>query len=171
VKLQLGPRAQAALLLALVGTLGMLVGVLVGGLAFGPRLGAGAGRGQVPPAVYGPGPRREGGLPLGDRLAVRPRLDRLADELELSARQRAQIDSIMRDEQAKVRELFREFRPRFEAVVQGTRRRIDSVLTPEQRERLRALSEERRGRRGHRLPSAARSDSVWPAGGPGGFRP
>ena len=139
---RLGYRAQAAVLLALVALVGALAGVVAdralndrwdgrgepGGVRRAPPPGAGLWRWEArPDARYA---------------------DRLAARLNLSADQRARIDSILAEEQARVRELTREVAPQFRTIAEQTRSRIEGVLTDSQRERLRELRDERmRGRR------------------------
>ncbi len=149
MRIQFGPRAKAALLLALVGTLGVLVGIGLDRLVASP-----APPGMEMPARQHDGPR-EG--PSRDRRApdawgrgFMPGLrfsERMAEELELTAQQKVAIDSIMAENRVRVRALMREYQPRFREIVAETRRELDAVLTEEQRERARELMEERRTRR------------------------
>lgn len=134
-----GPRAQAGIVLALVATLGALLGIL------GDRLVA--QQREAPPAMEPP-PGRTPGM-------MRPEMVRgygqqLARHLDLTDGQRAQIDSILMQERLRVRELNREFQPRFRAVARQTRERVEAVLTPEQRARLGELRTERMRRIGDR---------------------
>jgi Spy/CpxP family protein refolding chaperone len=144
MNINLGARTQAIVLLLLVGTSGALAGVV------GDRLllerGSSA---QQPAAQEGPPGGPPGGQPgdgtpwrweaqPGDRYA-----DRLAESLELTAAQRAAIDSIVDEQQERVEELNREIQPRFRAIAQETRAGIEAVLTEEQRQRLRSMREDR----------------------------
>jgi hypothetical protein len=144
MNINLGARTQAIVLLLLVGTSGALAGVV------GDRLllerGSSA---QQPAAQEGPPGGPPGGQPgdgtpwrweaqPGDRYA-----DRLAESLELTAAQRAAIDSIVDEQQERVEELNREIQPRFRAIAQETRAGIEAVLTEEQRRRLRSMREDR----------------------------
>jgi len=115
----LGPRATAAILLALTFAVGILTGVALD-------------RAWLLPA--GPHARWE----REERVRERYR-ERLARELRLTPRQRAQIDSILREQQAQVRALRRRVAPEFRRIFQETRRKIEAVLTPEQRARLDVL--------------------------------
>lgn len=112
----LGPRAAAAVLLALTFVVGVLTGVVLD-------------RALLP----GP-PRWE----REERVRESYR-DRLARELQLTPQQQAQIDSILRTQQAQVRALRRRVAPEFRRIFQETRRKIEAVLTPEQRARLEEL--------------------------------
>lgn len=70
----------------------------------------------------------------------RPRiryLDQLTDELELTAEQRAQVDSLLKEQHGRMRELRREMRTRSSHIVEETRLEIFEILTPEQRAALR----------------------------------
>jgi Spy/CpxP family protein refolding chaperone len=136
MKLSMSARTQAVVLLALVGTSGALAGV-VGDRLLHERTAPAAG--ALPP-VGGPavaGPWRWEPRP-DARYA-----DRLARQLDLSTEQEAAITGIVAEEQVRVNELTRELQPRFRAIAEETRGRIESVLTPEQRERLRTLRAER----------------------------
>lgn len=172
--IDLGPRAKALAMLALVGALGVLVGIGVD-----RRLAEAA-----PPGVAAPAPRPH--APLRGEAASGPRgpgarspmphlrfSEQLAGELGLSPEQKAAIDAILAEERSRVRALMREYQPRFRAIVEDARRKIDAVLTEEQRERFRETREERlrlrewdasgrppswsgRGRRGETVPGEPR---------------
>jgi hypothetical protein len=134
---RLDVRAQAVIVLALVATLGALLGIM------GDRLLAQQQPAAVEPAPSGPGPfvrppLRPEQLPRGPRFA-----ERLSAELGLTAPQRAEIDSILAEERARVRVLTAEVQPRFRQIAEQTRTRIDQVLTPEQRAELRRIRQER----------------------------
>lgn len=149
--MNLGPRAQAVIVLALVATLGALLGI-VGDRTLAARATARAAAVGVPGGAM----MRTGG-PAGPHGAAGPwrweaRADvryaeRLGSWLDLSPVQRSEIDGIVAEEQARVRELTREVEPRFRAIAGDTRQRIEAVLTDAQREQLRSLREARiRGR-------------------------
>jgi Spy/CpxP family protein refolding chaperone len=77
--------------------------------------------------------------------------DRMARALELSDSQRVRIDSLMERQLQEVRAIREQAQPRLDSVISRTRSQIDSILTPEQREKARALA--RRGDFGpHRPP-------------------
>jgi hypothetical protein len=68
---------------------------------------------------------------------------RLARELDLSSAQQVEIDSIIARQMTAYDSLRNEYQPRVRALMLGTRAAIDSILTPAQRERLRAMSRSR----------------------------
>lgn len=134
--LSLGPRAQAALVLAFVAVLGALIGIL------GDRMVAQQRVDSTPDVTMrNTMPRRGTGPPRGPGMARFA--DQLGARLDLSADQRAAIETIIAEEQQRVRALTDEFQPRFRLIAQQTRERVDSVLTPAQREQLRALRRQR----------------------------
>jgi len=65
---------------------------------------------------------------------------RLARELDLTSAQQVKIDSIIARQMTAYDSLRNEYQPRVRALMLGTRAAIDSILTPPQRERLRAMS-------------------------------
>jgi hypothetical protein len=65
---------------------------------------------------------------------------RLARELDLSSAQQVKLDSIIARQMTAYDSLRSEYQPRVRALMLGTRAAIDSMLTPPQRERLRAMS-------------------------------
>jgi Spy/CpxP family protein refolding chaperone len=132
--MKLAPRVQAVVLLLLVATASALAGI-VGDRLVSDRQPATTPASDAPAA--GAGPWR-----------WEPRADvrygeRLYGALDLSVAQRAAIDSIVAEQQVRIRELNEEVRPRFRAIAEQTRGRIEGVLTEEQRDRLRQLREER----------------------------
>jgi hypothetical protein len=138
------PRVQAIVLLLLVATSGALAGI-VGDRLVSRRGAAPAEAGELP-AMRGPW-----------RMEARPAgryAERLGDVLELSDGQRAAIDAIVAEEQERVRALTAEVQPRFQAAAAETRARIEDVLTPDQRERLRTL-------RSERMRALGRPDARW----------
>ena len=70
-----------------------------------------------------------------------PRLldDRMARVLSLTPAQRVQVDSIMAQSMRRVEQVQQQVRPQMRQIFTETHSRIDSVLTPEQRERLRTM--------------------------------
>ena len=158
MRMSLGPRAQAAVVLALVAVVGALIGIL------GDRIVAQQRADSPPDSVArnmmprrGDGPRRGPGM---SRFA-----DQLATRLDLSVDQRAAIEDIIAEEQQRVRALTAEFQPRFRMIAQQTRERVDSVLTPAQREELRTMRRQRMPDGGRTLPHDT------PMRGPTGSRP
>jgi Spy/CpxP family protein refolding chaperone len=134
----IAPRVQAVVLLLLVATAGAVAGIVGDRLVAERSDPVPAGEGLRPGAVPGPGPwrweaRRD--MRYGERLAA---------DLDLSPEQRAAIDSIVRDQQQRVRALTAEVEPQFRAIAEQTRGRVEAVLTPEQRARLAELRNERR---------------------------
>jgi Spy/CpxP family protein refolding chaperone len=74
----------------------------------------------------------------------------IIDRVEMSSEQRAAIDSILERRSDRMRAIWREVRPRMDAVTDSARSEIMDVLTPEQRaEYERRLEERRRDRDGH----------------------
>jgi Spy/CpxP family protein refolding chaperone len=84
----------------------------------------------------------------------RPRssLDRMSKELDLTATQRAQVDSIMTRRRNQMRELFKPVRPQIDSIQKigrvisdSTHEQLKRVLTPEQGKKLDEMRE--RGRK------------------------
>lgn len=171
MKLKFAARTQAIALLALVATSGALAGV-VGDRLLSERSAPLAPASVRDDAGSAPGPATDetGGPPGRFEARPMPRYgQRIARSLDLSASQRAAIDSIVAQEQLRVRELTAEVQPRFRAIADDTRQRIEAVLTPEQRDRLGELRDERvRGMRGMRPEMRGlmqqRRDSMMPRG-------
>jgi Spy/CpxP family protein refolding chaperone len=148
MRMNLGPRGQAAIVLALVATLGGLIGIL-GDRTFVGRAAASTSEGTelVRPGLPG-GHGSSGGSMAGgpwrwEAMADARYAERLAGALELTPEQRTAINGIVEEQQARVRELTREVEPRFRAIAGETRDRVEAVLTDEQRTRLRAMREDR----------------------------
>lgn len=72
--------------------------------------------------------------------------DWLSRELGLSAAQRQRLDSLLARQMEEIRALREETRPRYDSISARTRRAVDSLLTPEQREKMESIS------RGHASP-------------------
>ena len=68
----------------------------------------------------------------------------LDEPLGLTDDQSAQVRRLMEDQQEKARELMGDMEPRMKALMDSTNAAIETVLTPEQRERFRELQAERR---------------------------
>jgi len=66
-------------------------------------------------------------------------LDRLDAKLDLDARQRTAVDSILARREAEMKGLRNEVRPRFDSIARRTRNDLLMILTPEQRRRFDAL--------------------------------
>lgn len=73
----------------------------------------------------------------GERVAIARQLTK---ELDLTTAQQAQVDAIIARQMNAADALRREYQPRVRALMLGTRAQIDSILTPVQRAKLRALS-------------------------------
>jgi Spy/CpxP family protein refolding chaperone len=74
--------------------------------------------------------------------------DRMSRELGLSADKRVRIDSLMDRQLREIRAVRAEVQPRLDSVVAQTRREIEGILTPEQREKARALARRHFDRQG-----------------------
>ena len=144
MKPALGPRAQVVLILAFVATIGAFIGIL------GDRYVARQRADAAPAVERGTMPR--GGMMPGMRYG-----DGLATRLDLSAEQRAQIDSILAQDRLRARELTRQFQPQFRSLAEETRARVEAVLTAEQRDELRAMRQQRM-RRGDMRPGDMPAD-------------
>lgn len=81
-----------------------------------------------------------------DRRGRGTTIERFADELGLTAEQRAQIDPILDDMSERMSELFKPVRPAYRALVDSSRARIEAILTPEQVAEYRLLLERDYGR-------------------------
>lgn len=66
-------------------------------------------------------------------------IERFSEELELTAEQQTRIDTILAGVRERMHEMWREVRPRYRAVVDSARGRIEEVLTEDQAERYREL--------------------------------
>ena len=98
---------------------------------------------MVPPAIPGAGrPPSPNAMGPGSERAV----DAFARDLALSPEQRTIADSILRHEFEAANAIREETWPRMEAVMDDTRQKLDSLLTPGQRERYHALLAEQEQR-------------------------
>jgi Spy/CpxP family protein refolding chaperone len=128
-----GPRATAAIVIAVVFVVGGLAGASLF-REFGHREREGGPR-IVPGMKLSPAPveeAEEGREP--GQVSART-LARFAKALDLTAAQAASVDSISRHEFETVSAIREETWPRMQAVIDDTRRQIDGILTPEQRTR------------------------------------
>lgn len=119
-----GGRLIAALVLIVVAFVGIAGGVALDRsvlLHRRPRFGFDGRR--VP---GGPGPN--GG---GHRMR-----DQLADSLVLSSAQRQRFDSLMDRQSTAFRAVREKVQPQMDSIFEATRRAVDSLLTPEQRQKL-----------------------------------
>jgi Spy/CpxP family protein refolding chaperone len=148
---KVSPRVLAALVIVLT--------LLVGGLA-----GAVVDRTLVRPRLDGP---RAGGPPPGpqrDRDRQEKGRERFVQQmkrdLDLSAQQVARIDSITREGMQKMDALRRDQRARSHALIDSTRVLVDSVLTPQQRQRSQELFKARTARKQAGAPAPGTADST-----------
>jgi Spy/CpxP family protein refolding chaperone len=91
-------------------------------------------------------------------------MDRLSRELELTAEQRQQVETLMAKRTERFRALRDEYEPRMRQLVDEGQRELEAVLTPAQRERFAALRERWLRPRGPRPDSGPGEN--WPPGGP-----
>jgi len=109
------------------------------------------------------------GRPLGhDR--ERASREGFARELGLSPEQRVRIDSLMDRQLREIRAVRAQVQPRLDSIVDQTRREIDAMLTPEQREKAKALAPRGFGRREGGPPGPGPGPGR-PGEGPGGPPP
>ena len=66
-------------------------------------------------------------------------IERFSEELELTDDQEARIDTILAQVRDRMHEMWSEVRPRYRAIVDSARGRIEEVLTEEQARRYREL--------------------------------
>jgi Spy/CpxP family protein refolding chaperone len=71
--------------------------------------------------------------------------DRLHQYLELTPDQRTRFDSLMDREERELRAARSVAQPRIDSIVSETRREVDAILTPAQREKLHKLREDELG--------------------------
>jgi hypothetical protein len=130
---QVGPRATAAIVI----TVAFVVGGLAGASLF-REFGRGEHEGRrrfVPGMTLTPATAEESEEGREPGQVSERALARFAKALDLSPSQTSAVDSISRHEFAAVSAIREEAWPRMQAVLDDTRRRIDSVLTPGQRTR------------------------------------
>ena len=130
----LSPGAARVLAVVVLLTIG-LAGV-AGGVALD--------RYYILPHRYGMRPPQDGrsfvfGAPRGGRGVF---IDRLNHYLELTPAQRTRFDSLMDRQEHELRQARAVAQPHIDSIVSETRREIDSILTPAQREKLNRLREE-----------------------------
>lgn len=73
-------------------------------------------------------------------------IERFSEELGLTATQKARIDTILRHYRESMRDLRHDVRPRYEALVDSARRRIEAVLDAPQARKYRKLLERKEDR-------------------------
>ncbi|MEJ7810831.1 MAG: hypothetical protein WKG32_10525 [Gemmatimonadaceae bacterium] len=123
-------RLVAGLALVATGLLGVVGGIALDRTALDRRPSFGGDRSRRPP-YSAPSPD-EGRRRLGDRMRA---------DLGLTERQARAIDSIVSGQFREIEAARSAMEPRIRAIVEATRGRIDSVLTPQQREQFRARRE------------------------------
>lgn len=121
------PRAMAAVVVAVTLIAGILVGIGLDRALFRPSHGPRFG-----PFATG----RDG--PNADSTRLHMRAD-FARQLHLTPDQQARIDTIMQRRMAVLDSIRKETGPQIRALIGATRAQIDSVLTPEQRDKFRSL--------------------------------
>ena len=143
---RLRPSLVATLAMAAIFVFGILAGVALDRhLMHGRRSDRDRRDGPrfVPGMDMPAGPRAE---PAGrDSLRQRANAD-FARTLGLTPAQTTAVDSVMTQDFRSVNALREEMRPRIEAIITSTRQRIDSLLTPPQREKYHALLAEQQQR-------------------------
>jgi Spy/CpxP family protein refolding chaperone len=72
-------------------------------------------------------------------------IQRFADDLQLTPEQRIEIEGMLAEFRASMKQLWGEFRPRYSTLVDSVRLDIEAVLTPEQVEQYRRLLQEQYG--------------------------
>ena len=93
--------------------------------------------------------------------------DRFAREVGLTPAQQTRVDSITARRFAELRGIREQVRPRVDSVLSRMRSEIDSVLTPEQRQRAIELRARAHGPGGRRERDRGRGADGWrPGGGP-----
>jgi hypothetical protein len=113
----------AGLVLLLAVLVGGLGGVVLDRKVLLPRMA------QHPSSDPGPGPRpRHGEF-----------RSRFAREVGLTAEQKQRVDSIMEQQGRELRAVRRRVQPKLDSIISSTRRALDSVLTPEQRQKAEAI--------------------------------
>ena len=138
-------RGMAIALLAVVALAGMGLGFAADRVATRnrgfDRHRPGPGPGMGPGGGFGPMEGRRGregrhgpGGDGGDEMR-----ERFAHELDLTPDQQRRVDSIMAQQMADFRRIRAEMQPRIDSLLAQAQSGIDSVLTPVQREKLKAL--------------------------------
>src|SRR4051812_5253988 len=145
------PRSKGPLLAGL----GLLLGVIVGGVA-----GIVLDRHVLLPRMFH-GEHFPGRRPPRDREFR----NRFARAVGLSQEQQTRIDSIMDREARALRLLRGPIQPQLDSIIGRTRRQLDSVLTPDQRNRAEEI------RRRHPRPPGPPPRGFGPMDGPPGEPP
>ena len=136
------PRAMAAVVVCVTLIAGILVGIGLDRAFFRPRHG--------PFGLFA----AFRGAPNADSARMRVRAE-FARQLHLTPDQQTRIDTIMQRRTAVLDSIRKATMPQIRSLIGATQAQIDSVLTPEQRDKFQRLRQHRRGRR-FRLDSAGR---------------
>ena len=129
-------RAMAVALLVVVGLAGIGLGFAADRLAWHNARDVVR---RPPPPSFGSF-RGSGGGGGGGRDGHRDGMrERLVRELDLTPEQQRRVDSIMARQTEDFRRLREAMRPRFDSLLLEAQARLDSVLTPAQREKLKTL--------------------------------
>lgn len=83
-----------------------------------------------------------------DRRMRRDFVERVAEELELTPEQSAQIEAILRESQERTRKLWEAVSPQMRAEFKATQEKIRAVLTPAQQQQFEELMKRRHPPRG-----------------------
>lgn len=127
-------RAVAVVVLLMVAAGGILAGIAMDRLVLLPRL-------QPPSPPFFPGPE-------GPSVEARRRVsDRVARELDLTPEQQTRVDVIMDRQFAGMAKASSAVRPVIDSTMRATQAALDSVFTPEQQAKVRAMRERMQARR------------------------
>lgn len=129
------PRAMAAVVVCVTLIAGILVGIGLDRAFFRPSHGP-----------FGPFAGMRDG-PNADSARTRMRAE-IARALHLTPDQQARIDTIMQRQTAVLDSIRKTTMPQIRTLIGATQAKIDSVLTPEQRDKFQSMRQQhRRGRR------------------------
>jgi hypothetical protein len=112
----------------------------------------------APPSTGGPSNRTAGALAKPPGNAQLEAMARWSQELNLNPAQRERIESVLKDSQARLRELWVPVAPRARNEIEAARLEIEALLSPDQRARW----DEARRRRGGAKPGASSAQSSNP---------
>jgi len=147
-------RTRAVLLLALTFAAGAAVGVAGDRLDLIPSTAkATETTSSTPQGEFGPSARK------GRQTTI----ETFADELELTVRQRGEIEGALDHYRASARQLQQAVRPQYRSLMDSIRAEIESVLSDVQVEQYRELLEKRHTGDRERGPGRRGSDAEHPA--------
>jgi len=132
-------RAMAIALLAVVALAGVGLGFAADRLALHSRRGVGGGRRFGPEGFGGPPEGRRGRLGGMEMRRSEGMREQFTRELELTPEQQQRVDAVMRQQTEDFRRLREQMQPRFDSLLVEAQARIDTVLTPSQRDKLKML--------------------------------